>query len=83
MINGNMPAMPVEVAISESGCQEVQTGNSTYMAMGLTKREHIAALCLQGILANSVYMCGEHNRVKMAIDHADTLLTELEKGGGE
>ena len=54
----------------------------TNFAMGTTKREHFAAMAMQGLLANQYYI--EHGAVKsdisaMARDHANDLLAALEK----
>lgn len=83
MINGKMPAMPVEMAINERGPHEKQTGVSSYISTGLSKRELIAAMAMQGILANKVYMATPKDKAGMAVECADALLDELEKGGGE
>ena len=53
-----------------------------YTSGGLTKREHIAALALQGILANHVYEPPRRNKLAgMALDAvaaADALITALD-----
>lgn len=54
--------------------------------MGLTKRELIAAMCLQGLLANPVYnnpnlrhtMVTVPDTAACALSYADALLTQLE-----
>lgn len=47
---------------------------------GLTKREMIAAMCLQGLLSdNECSFANVQNAAKCAIEHADALLVELEK----
>lgn len=75
--NGHRPAFPLARAIDE-----------TMPNVGITKREYFAAMALQGILANSSiqtmsnqYPPSELNnaeRVRLAIDHADELLKQLE-----
>ncbi len=67
MENGAMPAFPPSALSSGSHC-------------GLTKREYIAAICLQGLLANKT----SHNRsfwtaTHSAVMYADQLLQTLEE----
>ncbi len=45
---------------------------------GLTKREYIAAMCLQGILASGSGG-DKHVKIDAAIEYADVLLSELEE----
>jgi hypothetical protein len=72
--NADMPAMP----ISEEETDRFNEGVLIYT--GLTKREHFAAMAMQGILAGNVW-----NEVTMdspeseAVRLADALLAELEK----
>ena len=84
-MNANEPAHPFT-------CQGPTTGPEFYY--GLSKREHIAALALQGILASlspeMILAMGEQADARgqtptevnavMALQHADALLAELEKG---
>jgi hypothetical protein len=66
MNNGNKPAHP--------------TGHSQ-SGTGLTKREHFAAMAMQGMLSNSEIM-NHHNgfpSAKDAVGIADALLKELDK----
>lgn len=47
---------------------------------GLTKREYFAAMCLQGLLANShpdLSGCTTFDYANMAIDYADVLIKKL------
>jgi hypothetical protein len=55
---------------------------------GLTKREKIAAMAMQGILANhwcqneygnNIHALGHEHAAKQAVGYADALLKELEK----
>lgn len=52
-------------------------------SVGLTKREYIAAMALQGILANSQYEPPRRKRLEMmaldAVTAADALMRELQK----
>lgn len=53
-----------------------------YPMAGLTKREHFAAMAMQGILANAVIIDKEVIS-NMALQMADALLTELSKEHGD
>ncbi len=70
--NGDMPTSP----IFDSNGRSIEHYDS-YYATGLTKREHFAALAMQGILANG----SSHTEVaaRKAVIAADNLLKELEK----
>jgi hypothetical protein len=66
----------------------VQTGNGRGYMPGLTKREQIAAMALQGILANHWCQNDFKNNIvamdyaetaQQAIGYADALLAELTK----
>lgn len=71
MSNGDMPAMPVE------GGQN----NGLEPYSGLTKREHFAAMAMQGILASPTTSEGTTfaDIAKISVLAADKLLKELEK----
>lgn len=93
MNNADMPASPVTIKASlntirqadASGCSPPE--DSIYK--GLTKREHFAGLAMQGILTNSLLVNEISDIVSgksilkpvatLALNHADTLLKELEK----
>jgi hypothetical protein len=72
MKNAERPVSPIECEIINS------SGDYT----GLTKREHFAAMAMQGLLytydVSTVATCGVMV-VKDAVDYADLLLAELEK----
>ena len=76
MNRANEPAYPVPLG-AEEGLAAGMNPN------GLTKREHFAALAMQGILANPIY--DPPRRAKLggmsedAVAAADALLAELEK----
>jgi len=79
MNNGDMPAMAQ--TNSENICK--QTGTPIHMHMGLTKREHFAGRAMQGILASDTQVVVTQEAcVKLAVEHADALLAELEKPKG-
>lgn len=81
MDNKNQPAFP----ISEEETDRID--NSVKIYTGLTKREKIAAMAMQGLLANPDYNCPSDpsklpttsSFAKAALHYADALLTELEK----
>lgn len=90
--NGDMPAMPVS---SEQGSDiDSAEGSPERYGMptglGLTKREHFAAMAMQGLTANADVMSvlselqskgkGQLNHLvaRMAVEHADALLKALE-----
>jgi hypothetical protein len=52
------------------------TGHSQ-SGVGFTKRELIAAMCLQGLLANPSNGATPQTYAETAVDHADFLLTHL------
>lgn len=68
MTNSDLPAMPVP------GLQDDSDFN------GLTKREYFAGLAMQGLLTNPAQLETDvANQSALAVEHADALLTELEK----
>ena len=83
--NGDMPAMPIQLADGEVWSEEYDTAD------GLTKREMMAMAAMQGILSNgngviqSSPMSGwswcnsdEHLLAQVSVSCADALLAELE-----
>ena len=74
MKNGDMPAIPCQ----EMGAQ-IANGELTH---GLTKREHFAAMAMQGLLAGGYGIDDPANRVEdvscEAVNLADALLKALE-----
>jgi len=90
MNNGNMPANPLkEPLFYEEETNRVSIGCTIktvkVIANGLTKREHFAAMAMQGICAtyqpDLMGADGSDARIcaKYAIEHADALLAALEK----
>lgn len=66
-----MPAMPLTFTEVESVSVDVR---------GLTKREYIAAMAMQGMLANQFNCSIESNALaKESISYADALLKQLEE----
>jgi hypothetical protein len=77
MNNADMPASPMTNSEGFSGNPK-SVGCGGGWTSGLTKREHFAAMAMQGFLANyaSTHFenCAEH-----AVKQADALLEELDK----
>lgn len=65
--NAHKPSMPIKVGD--------YSGATIYR--GLTKREYIAAMALQGLLSNSRTIRSD-NLSSIAVRHADEILEELE-----
>ena len=85
--NGDTPASPTQYMDQVDGSGELYSDNN-----GLTKREHFAAMAMQGLLSNSGgviqsnSMCGfsfcncnEEDVAKLSTTIADALLLELSK----
>ena len=82
MENKYRPAMPSTMAVRDGIVTTIDEYDS--QSVGLTKREHFAAIAMQGILSNGSDHV--HNRLpetiaKRAIEMADALLSELDKRG--
>lgn len=74
--NGDRPAMPLQ---SSDQVEHLLGGDAIAIASaGLTKREHFAAMAMQGFCANGRYEDGV-NVANDALLVADALLEELEK----
>jgi hypothetical protein len=81
MENKNQPAYPRIYEFSS------KLNNDFENDPGLTKREKIAAMAMQGLLANPDYNCPSDPKklptttsfAKAALHYADALLAELEK----
>ena len=86
MTNADMPAMPGG-SVQKRRQNPNDPGSDFFVAAfsepknaGLTKREHIAAIAMQGLLASDAEGgLSKENCVKLAVEHADALLSELEK----
>ena len=81
MKNADMPARPVN---SEELFESIRRDKPELL--GLTKREHFAAMAMQGFLSDPSIAEGFNDRenfkqviVKSSVDYADALLKELEK----
>lgn len=70
MSNGNEPAFP--------GHGITQTGMALEIQGGLTKRELISAMCLQGILSNTEWLNRidrETTKHSVAVEHVTSVLS--------
>lgn len=76
MNNANTPAMPQNEP--ERYIDGVDPTKGVYDAIGLTKREYIAALAMQGLLANADWGGSYSNTAWAATYQADQLLSKLE-----
>lgn len=86
MKNADKPISPI---VDKYGVVSDKNAISTGTLSGLTKREHFAAMAMQGILSNAEILgqiaeiTESHNLLstlaRMSTDHADALLAELEK----
>lgn len=81
IINGENPAMPLD-----KGCNDAIEEGYGCSYTGLTKREHFAAMAMQGMCAaydlqETELSEGGDARInaKLAVEHADALLAALEK----
>lgn len=84
---GQDPAYPTEVTTNHNGSFSAkQTGNSTYLAPGMSKRFYAACAAMQGMLASHANPNGAHPQhdsyqdIKKAIEtcfkYADELLEQ-------
>lgn len=86
--NGNQPAFPTEIAMDKDNPFDGshQTGNTTALFHGLTKREYISAIVLQGMAASQYwaenFTENEADLLKatrVAVKAADPIITQLNK----
>lgn len=77
MDNKNLPAYPTPCAMDESGVYLNHSANINHDISGLTKLEMVAAMCLQGLLANSSYSSTPESRSESAVKHATAILNHL------
>jgi hypothetical protein len=54
-------------------------GHPSFEGIGLTKREHFAAMAMQGLLASTESHYSSVNISQQSVKMADALLNELEK----
>ena len=80
---GDEPAFPVECQYRDGlPTTGIQTGNTTGWEPGLTKREHFAAMAMQGLLSNSACPMPYKVIARDSVIMADELLLELSKAKG-
>ena len=79
--NGDLPASPSSLAGGNDGGLYNIAEQSGGELSGLTKREHFAAMAMQGILSNQRLQSDKPAKgvAICALHHADALLEELEK----
>jgi hypothetical protein len=80
MKNSDMPANPISVSQGASG--DFLTTDDYGVGMGLSKREHFAAMAMQGIASNHSLVddAGSAEWVaKQSLSYADALLAALEE----
>lgn len=71
MNNADMPAMPTEKKV----------GDATYTSDGLTKREHFAAMAMQGLIHRASRGYSIADLAELSVVAADALLAELDRRG--
>lgn len=82
MTEHNAPAFPTEYEGAAS-YDELQTGNNTYQAIGLTKLEYFSIKALQGLLSDisGQFEKGENTGpqalAEAAVEYAEALIREL------
>jgi hypothetical protein len=81
MNNADMPARPTQATLNREQDKflETQTGNNDFLLLGLTKREHLAGLAMQGLMSNSNARITCLQCAEISVSHADALLAELDK----
>jgi len=74
------PAFPTQRYLTKDGGGYLDLGEYMSVPEGLTKREHFAAIALQGLLANSEYAGSSPSGIAaVSVEHADALVAELLK----
>ena len=77
MNNANSPAMPQTGTL---GAENEPSDCADWGGVGLTKREHFAAMAMQGFIAAGVNgMPGRHDLAMLSVEYAGALLAELDK----
>jgi len=76
MNNADMPAMPQSG--TESSCGDLNSSED-WGGQGLTKREHFAAMAMQGLMSNTEVFndCHSNDIAKWSVQQADALLKAL------
>lgn len=77
MNNSDMPAMPIPHQIIDANHEHFKIGSA-----GLTKREHFAAMAMQGLASTVVYRIDKFDELALdAVELANALLKALESEG--
>lgn len=80
MNNKDLPAYPQPIVMSDNGI--ISTIDAAVSESGLTKREMIAAMCLQGLMSgvnpDDITFNSMDSAIDAAVQAADKLLTHLE-----
>lgn len=76
MNNGDMPAKGMA---SLELSQRFKEGYYDQGAIGLTKREHFAAMAMQGLVAKGFWGESDDDKAREAVAMADALLKALEE----
>lgn len=78
----NKPIYPTPVAGGDHSVVTAhQADDLNNYESGMTLREHYAGLAMQGLLASQseTYGASKESTARIAVEHADALLTELNK----
>ena len=78
MKNADMPAMPQSGTVDSSGDW---ASSKEWGGVGLTKREHFAAMAMQGLISTPDIFadCSDSDIAKWSIEQADALLKALDE----
>ena len=82
MKNRNRPAMPTKIDVDRNTCKFIphQFDNDSFVAPGLTKLEHVAAMAMQGLIAARYGDMESDYIAQEAVEMACALFDKLEKG---
>lgn len=78
MLNSDMPAMP-QAWVDKEYWKDFMEGTYGGAPCGLTKREHFAAMAMQGLLAGDAGEMEDDVIARFSISQADALLSALEQ----
>ncbi len=79
MTKPNEPAHPVDLEVIKLILRKPNNKDKSIDATGLTKREHFAAMAMQGIRSNPSLMLDAKTAAIQAVNDADALITALNK----
>jgi len=76
--NPNAPANPCDVQVDENGeVHQIYVAQRTYVASGLTIRQHFAAMAMQGMISHPGWQCDVNLTATDAVLAADALIKAL------